>query len=73
MVSFLEFGFEEAAGVGCGAGCNILGGAAHYYVSAALAAFRAQVDYVVGTLYDVHIMLYTNDGMSAFDKLIKRM
>ena len=28
---------------------------------------------MVGTLYDVHIMLYDNDGMSAFDKFVKRM
>ena len=67
----LKFVLEETAGVGFGTGGYLLGGSAYYQMASALAAFGAQVDDVVGTLYHVHVVLYDDYGMAATDKSIK--
>ena len=65
MVSFFEFGLQEAACVGCGAGGDVFGGAADHQMTSALAALGTQVYYVVGTLDHVHVVLYYYYGVTA--------
>ena len=69
--TFLEFGFEEAAGVGGGAGGNLLGGTANYKVASALSALGTEVNYMVCTFYHVHVVLYDYYGVAATDKGIE--
>ena len=71
MVPFLKFGFEEPAGVGFGAGGNLLGSAAHYQMTAALAAFGTQVDHMVGALDHVHVVLNDDYGVAAANKCVE--
>ena len=40
--------------------------------TAAVSTFRSHIDNVVGTLYNVHIVFDDNNGMTSFDKLVKR-
>ncbi len=69
----LKFVLEETAGVGFGAGGNLLGGAADYKMASALTAFGAQVNNVVGTLYHIHVVLYDDYGVAATYQGIKRL
>lgn len=69
--TFLEFVLEETAGVGGGAGSDILGGTANYKVASALAALGTQVDNVVSAFDHVHVVLNDDYGMAATDKSIK--
>ena len=61
----LKFVLEETAGVGVGAGGNLLGGTANYKVASALAALRAQVYHVVCAFDHVHVVLYDDYGVTA--------
>ena len=45
--------------------------AGHDDFSAAVAAFGAEVDYVIGALYDVHIMLDDDDGVASVDEAVE--
>ena len=67
----LKFVLEETAGVGFGAGGDVLGGATDYKMTSALAAFGAQVNDVVGALYHVHVMLYDDYGMAATNQRVE--
>ena len=60
----LKFVLEETAGVGFGAGGNLLGGSAYYKMASALTAFGAQVYDVVGALYHIHVVLYDDYGVA---------
>ncbi len=65
MVSFLEFGFEESACIGCGAGGDVFVGDADHQMTSALAALGTQVYYVVGTFDYIHVVLYDDYGVTA--------
>ena len=56
----LQLFSQEFTGVALGALCYLLGSAGAHHVAAGITAFASHVDNVVGTLYDVDIVLDDN-------------
>jgi hypothetical protein len=56
------------AGMGCGVGGDLFGGAGGYDLAAAAAALRAHVDDPVGRFDDVQVVLDDEEGAAAFDE-----
>ena len=50
------------------AGCNLLGGSAGNDFAASVAAFGAEIDYIIGALYDIEVVLNDNDGVSSLNE-----
>lgn len=57
---------KELSGIGFFAFCNLFGCSFGNYRSAAGAALRTEVDYMIGSFDDIEIMLYHYDGVSVF-------
>ena len=65
----VEDGGEPVAGVACGVGGDLFGGADGDDLAAAVAALGAHVDDPVGGLDDVEVVLDDEEGAAAFDEL----
>ena len=62
---------EELAGVGAGDGGDLFGGAMGDDVAAALAAFGAEVEDVVGVADDVEVVLDDDDGVAEVGEAVQ--
>lgn len=72
-LSVVEFLTQEFPCDTLGAGGNLLRSAAGYEVSASVATIGTEVDDVVGTLDDLHVMLDDGDGMPSSDECVEGM
>ncbi len=63
-----QFFAKEVSGIGRGAGCDLLRGAADDEAAACFAALGAEVDDVVGTFDDFHIVFDDEDGMASVNE-----
>ena len=68
-----EFFLEELPCDGLRAGCYLLGRSASNEVSSLVAAFRTQVNDIVGTLDYLEIVLDDDDGVSPGDESVERI
>ena len=64
---------EEATGVRGGTLSHLFGGATDDEVAASIASLGADVDDVVGTLDDLHIVFDDEDGVAARDERVERL
>ena len=64
----LHFVLQELSCVAVGTLRHLFGGACHHHIATSLSSFGTQVDDVVGTFDDVHVVLDDEDGVSAADE-----
>ena len=50
------------------AGCNLFGSSADNNFAASVAALGTEIDYIIGALYDIEVVLNDNDGVSSLDE-----
>ena len=60
-----HFVLQELSCVAVGALCYFFRRAGHHHIAASLSPFRTEVDDMVGTFDDVHVVLDDDDGVSA--------
>ena len=67
-----KFLFQKHSRIGSRALGDLLRSTGTNHVSTLFTTFRSHIDNVVGILYNVHIVFDDNNGMTSFDKLVKR-
>ena len=64
---------QKFTGVAFLAFCHFFGSAGGDHIATLVAAFRTEVDDIVGALYYVHIVLYDYYAMAVFYELVERL
>ena len=70
-ICLFQLFFQKLPCIACSAGSNFFRGTHCYDISAFISTFRSEIDYIIGTFDDVHVMLDDNDAVSPANQCVE--